>query len=232
MGSRGVRQGQTRAHGESTAEEVTKEEADKLEEPVQPELPEERAKVFRTPGFSRMRTTWSSEDWHVVARAQQAVEGRIIHNFADAFEVMNTVYDLVRTAETDENGEVVRDRFGFTVWKRTPSGSYDEDFTRLTGKQKEDLLFRITTRLFDWEQRAADAWGEAMFAKAQWEERFAIAFDAPMTGTVDDRKAAGNIDAREERYFAIFMSLYSRKAEAIVRSLSLLGQRIKDSMAG
>ena len=69
-----------------------------------------------------------------------------------------------------------------------------------------------------------------MFAKAQWEERFSIAFDAPMSGTVDDRRAAGNIDAREERYFAIFLSLYSRKADSIVRSMELLSQRLRDSM--
>jgi hypothetical protein len=85
--------------------------------------------------------------------------------------------------------------------------------------------------MFGWEQRAADAWGEAMFAKAQWEERFAIDYDAPFTGTIEDRTAKGNIGAREERYFAIFLSLYSRKADAVVRSLALLGQRLKDSMA-
>src|SRR5690606_17125557 len=122
------------------------------------------------------------------------------------------------------------DKFGFTIWHKTPSGSYEEDWSRLTRKEKENLLFTITTRLFDWQQRAADAWGESMFAKAVWEERFARDFNAAMTGTVEDRRAHGNREAADEKYFAIFVTLYSRKADAIVRTMELLAQRIKDSL--
>jgi hypothetical protein len=221
-----------RASGETTAEEITKEVSEQFDQPIAvPNLPGEDPKSkHRTPGFARMRTSWSSEDRLIIQSAKAAVDGQINRNFADAYEVMNQVYDLVRTPEVDEHGEVKTDQYGFTVWARTPAGGYDEDFTRLSLKAKEDLLFKITTRLFAWSQRAADAWAEAMFAKSIWEERFSLGFDAPMSGTVDDRKAAGNLDAREERYFAIFMSYYSRRADAIVRNLELLGQRLKDSL--
>lgn len=222
---------QVRASGSTQAEEITKEESAKAEEPIAVELPEERERTFRTPGFARMRMDWRGEDRAVIQQAKSLVEGRIMRNFADAFEIMNDVYDLVRTPEVDEStGEIMTDQWGWKVWKRLPSGGWDEDFTRMTRAQKEDFLFKITTRLFDWEQRAADAWSEAMFAKAQWEESYSISYDAPMHGTIDDRKAAANRNATEERYFAIFLSVYSRKADAIVRSLSLLGQRLKDSM--
>lgn len=220
-----------RASGETAAEEETKKASEELEEPVAPELPEERAKKWRTPGFSRMKTSWSEEEWVVIAQAHSAVEGRILRNFADAYQVMNEVYEIIRTPQVDGNGEPVRDQFGFVAWKRTQAGGFEEDWSKLGVRQKESLLFSITTRMFNWEQRAADAWGEAMFAKAQWEERFAIDYDAPLVGTIDDRNAKANIGARDEKYFALFLSLYSRKADAIVRSLALLGQRIKDSMA-
>lgn len=231
--STGIKSGQTRASGERASEEEAKEQSEAMTEPIESEvLPEERERSFRTPGFARMRTDWRSDDRPVIEHARAVVDGRILANFQDAYQVMYQVYDLVRTPEVDEEtGEVVTDQWGFPKWKTTVSGSYEEDWTRLTLKEKENLLFTITTRLFDWEQRAADAWGEAMFAKAQFEERFALAFDAPMSGTVDDRKAAGNIDAREERYFAIFLTLYSRKADSVVRTLALLGQRLKDSMS-
>lgn len=229
-----VKQAAVRASGETAAEEVTKEVSEAFDKPIEvPNLPgEDPQSKHRTPGFARMRTDWHGDDRLVVQRAKAAVDGQILNNFADAYDVMGQVYDLVRTPDVDENGEVKKDQFGFIIWARTPTGGYDEDFTRLSLKQREDLLFRITTRLFEWSQRAADAWSEAMFAKAVWEERFSIGFDAPMSGTVDDRRAAGNLDAREERYFAIFLSTYSRKADAIVRSMELLGQRLKDSMVG
>lgn len=231
MSKRGIKSGQTRASGETTAEEITREESEKLEEPISPELPEERERQFRTPGFQRLRINWRGEDWLIVQQAQGAVEGRIIKNFADAYQIMHDLYDLVRTPEFDpQTGEIKTDQWGFKKWKQSVSGSYEEDWSKLTHKEREKFLFAITTRMFDWEQRAADAWGEAMFAKAIWEERFSIDFNAPVAGTVDDRKAAGNIKAADEKYFAIFVTLYSRKAEAIVKTMNLLGQRLKDSM--
>lgn len=220
-----------RASGDTAAEETVKEVAKEAEEPAKVELPDERERTFRTPGFRRMRTNWTADTARILQEVQGAVDGRVMHDFLDAYQVMYEVYDLVRTPDVDANGAIKKDKYGFTVWRKTVTGNYEEDWTRLTTKQKENLLFAITTRLFEWEQRSADAWGEAMFAKALWEERFALAFDAPVTGTVDDRRAAGNKDAAEERYFAIYQSLYSKKAEAIVRSLNLLGQRIKDSMS-
>lgn len=228
--SAGVRSGQKRASGETTAEEVVKEESAQLEEPIAVELPEERERRFRSPGFSRMRIDWTTQDRSIIADALSAVDGRILNSFADAYQLMHELYEIVRTPEVDEQGVPKRDKWGFTVWARTPSGGWDEDFSRLTLKQREHFLFMITTRVFEWEQRAANVWGEAMFAKAQWEEQYSIGFDAPMSGTVDDRRAAGNLDSREERYFAIFTSLFSRRADAIVRSMILLGQRLRDTL--
>ena len=227
----GIESGKVRAGGETAASEEAKEEVEKLSEPMEQELPEEKDKKWRTPGFARMRMDWRSDDAPIISQAKSAVDGRIVANFSDAYQVMFEVYDLVRTPLVDEEtGEIKTDQYDFTLWKQTPSGNYEEDWSKLTLREKEKFLFTITTRMVDWEQRSADVWMEAMFAKAQFEERFSIAFDAPMSGTVDDRKAAGNLDAREERYFAIFLTAYSRKVEALVRTLGLLAQRIKDSM--
>lgn len=229
--AKGVRSGQTRASGETTAEEVATEVSEELDQPTKVELPEERERTFRTPGFSRMRIDWKPDDRLVIEQARLAVEGRITRNFADAYQVMYEVYDVVRTPVADpETGEVRVDKYGLKEWQKNSTGTYVEDWTRLTQREKERFLFVITTRIFDWGQRAGDAWGEAMLAKAQFTERFAVAFDAPMSGTIDDRTAAGNIDAREERYFAIFLTWYSRRADALVRSMEMLSQRLRDSM--
>lgn len=237
MPGRGVARGQLRASGMTVAEEEVRDALKEMEEPVGKAdgngeikgLEGKRSK-FRSPGFQLMRIEWRGDDRMVLDGAIDAVNKRLVAEFQDAYEVMNQVYELVRTPMRDAQGEVVRDKYGYIVWARKPDGSYDEDFTRLAHDKKEHLLFLVTTRIFDWEQRAQDAWGEAMFAKAMWEERFAIGFDAPMSGTVDDRTQAGRLEARDERYFAIFVTLYSRKAEAIVRSLQLLGQRLRDAL--
>lgn len=230
--------GPRRASGETPGNEVANEESvsnEKLAgEGKDGDI--DRTKTFRTPGFSRMRVDWSGDDAPIVANAKSAVEGRIIRNFADAYEVLNDIYEIIRVSELDRDGSIKQDHFGFTIWAKKPNGSFDEDFTRLTQRQKEDFLFRITTRLFDWEMRAADAWGEAMLAKAQWEEKFAIGYasmvDLTSKSTVEDRTQHGRLDSRDERYLAIFFSWYSRRADAIVRVMTLLSQRLKDTWSG
>jgi hypothetical protein len=190
-------------------------------------------KKWRTPGFQRMRLDWSSDDREVLNRAKSTAEGRLWNEFPEAYRLLYRIYDIVRFAEVDpETGEVLMDNWGLPRWKKDLVGSYLEDFSKLGIKEKEDILFTLTTHLVEWQQLAANAWGEAMFAKAQWEERFSMGYDAPMSGTIEARTAAGRLDSRDERYFALYVSMYSRKADALIRSLELLGQRIKDSMVG
>lgn len=220
------------ASGKTQTQEQTEAASEAAHEPVEDAvLPEERKVSFRTPGFARMKLDWNTDDRPVVERAKAAVEGRIIRLFGDAYAVMYDLYKIVRTPVVDPaTGEPKVDQFGFYQWEQDEAGDYIEDWSNLGMRQREDFLFKITTRLFDWEQRAADLWMESMLAKGQWEERFASQYDAPVSGTIDDRRARGNMHSTDERYFAIYTAALSKKADAVVRTMTLLSQRIKDSM--
>jgi len=220
----------TRASGKTAATEETEAKAKEFDTLSTATLPEEDSRKWKSPGFQRMRMDWRSEDRTVMDRAKGSVDGWMQREFADAYRLLYQVYSVVRVPMVDENGEIAHDAYGQPMWQRDESGSYIEDFNRLTFKDKENFMFSLTTRLVLWEQRAADAWGEAMFSKAMWEESHAIGFDAPKQGTVDNRNAKATIDSREDRYFAILLTYRSRKAESFVKSLSLLAQRLKDSL--
>lgn len=219
-----------RASGQTAASEEAHEAAKDFDEQPIAETDTERMKQFATPGFARMRISWNRSEGRMIQRIHETVDGRILHQFRDAYAVMSDIYDDVRTPEFDETGVAKTDARGFIVWKRLPTGAFEEDWTRLTHDRRENYLFRITTALFNWEMRAADAWTEAMMAKAIWQEKFAIEFDRPHSGTVDDRTSFGNMGSADERYFALFLSAYSRKADAIVRTMTLLAQRLKDTL--
>lgn len=224
-----------RESGETQLDEVVKAESDandevdsSVEDPARSD--NSPMGIFQSTGLSRMKFSWGGEDAQVVAMAQSTVDERLRASFMDAYQIMHDLFIVVRKPMVDAQGEVIRDQHGWPQWERTASGGWVEDWTALNRSQKENFLFQITTRLFAWEMSAANAWGEAMFAKAAWEERFAIAYDAPVTGTIQDRTSKGRIAASEERYFGIFQTLYSRKADAIVRTMGLLAQRLKDTL--
>lgn len=182
-----------------------------------------------------MRTGWATPDDGVIIAQVQAEVDRVIREiFSDAFILVFRLYSIVREPEVDNSGEPRLDEDHLVVWKRLHDSGFVEDFSKLTKKQREDFMFSITTSLFLWEQRAASLWGDAMFSKAQFEERFAVAYDTPgeMRGrdTVEARTARANSAAAEDRYFAIYLSILSRRADAVVRSMDRLGMRLKDSM--
>lgn len=224
-----VARGAVRQSGKTTAQESALEAAQEGDQPLDSNI--EQTRKFRSPGFSRMRTDWNPDDQIVLQRAKMAAEDRLLKEFPDAYRILAHIYDLVRQPETDpRTGEVLKDIHGWTVWKKDEYGNFIEDWNALGAKERDTLLFTISTRLFEWEQLSADAWGEAMFAKGQWEETFSIGFDAPMSGTVQDREAAGRIHSADERYFAILLTFYSRKAEALVRTMSRLADRLRDTL--
>lgn len=209
---------------------------DGADEPTEVDIDPDRTMETRTPTWSRMRTrvAWNDPDAQVVRDLQFYADQVIRREFDEAYNVQAELFLIVREPEVDyETGEIVHDETtGLPVWRRTPHGAVIEDWTRLGYRKRDELLYRITAHLFEWEQQAATEWGNAMFAKGMWEEAFANAFIADVEGmrdTIDARTQQGRSASMEERYRAIFRALVSRKAEAIVRSMSLLAQRLKDT---
>lgn len=230
--NKGITQGQTNVHGQKVADVVAEEQADEILAAFdQDQLDIERSRTFMSLSFTRTRTEWSGEYAVAIRRMKQEIEQVIQGRFSEAYAVMFDLYEVVREHEVDEEtGEVKVDDAGLPIWRKTELGSYVEDWTKLTIKQREQFLFRIMTSLFAWQQDAAELWGEAMFAKAIWTESFSRGFDAPLKGTVDDRTARGNLDSAEDRYFAVYLSLLSKRADALCQSLERIALRLKDTM--
>jgi hypothetical protein len=217
-----------RASGQTTAEEVAPEAIGEIDRPI--ELPEEKP-LNLTRAFQRMRTDWNSRDREIIQSVKSVVDQRILEDFRDAYALMFEIHNTVRLPVVDkENGEVKKDDWGLPLWQTNRDGTFVEDWDLIKRKERERFLHIIITRMFEWEQTAADIWGEAIFAKAQLEEAFATGFDsiADPKATVDARTARANKLSADHRYLAVYKSYYSRKADAIVRSMQGLSQRFKD----
>ncbi|QDN94898.1 hypothetical protein FNV58_00795 (plasmid) [Streptomyces sp. RLB1-9] len=214
------------------ATRVVGELAREADQPLSVDIDPDRTRETATAGFSRMRTEWRPGEAAEVAGVMQQAQGIIHRAFPGVYLIMNELWMTVREPVVDEaSGEIQTDIFGWPLWKKLPSGAYIEDYSRLTDREKDDFLLRITTGLLEWHQQAANLWGESMLAKGRWEEAMGVGFISP-TGrvTVEERTQRGRVYAAEDRYHAIFRSAVNRSAEALVRSMELIGQRLKDSL--
>jgi hypothetical protein len=205
------------------------------DEPMEIDPHPDRTRAFSSTGFSRMQTNWNPAEQNVIDMARQQVERELLIGFAEVYRILNRLYEIVRRPVCNpDTGEVLTDRNGFAVWAKDDFGMVQEDWGALTEADKDSFLHQITTRLVIWEQIAADYWGDAMYAKGSWEERFATGFmdTPPVEGkrpTVDDRTHHGQSLARDQRYLAIYMSVRSKKADALVRSMERLARTLRDT---
>lgn len=201
------------------------------EEPMAVDIAPDRRRDFtgRTANLSRMTLSWSPADQIVMMEVRRNAEKVLRSQFAAAYEIMQSVWSRVRTPEVSDGGDILRDEWGDIRWVRSVTGRPLEDWSRFGHGDREEFLYRTISVLHELEQAAADMWGEAMFAKAAWEERFSAEFTRPEgRKTVEDRENIARQGSMEERYFGIFQSWLSRRAEALVRNITLLNQRLKD----
>ena len=209
-------------------------EGEGAEQPAEVEMHDDKTREMRTPGFTRMRFEWAPQDQSVITMIKQRADDHVAMAFTGCYQILNDIYGIVRQQAADEKtGELLTDRHGWPVWAKTPSGRFIEDYEQLGHKERENFLFQIATHMFDWEQKQAEAWAEAMFAKAQWEERYAISFtDDSLGGRKTDEAMTqrARTGSREERYFALYESAISRKIDALVKSMDRIQQRLKDSL--
>lgn len=199
------------------------------EQPLEPseKADEGHTRKFQYTTFSRMPKSWIADDYRQLMVIQSLCRQIIDERFAEAIAVMRRIRRRVRLAQADDDGAIIMNG-SEPLWERDEDGLPVEDWTALGRADREALLFTITTHMFEWERARADLWRDAMFAKAQWEEKFAKAYHempgVAISGkpTIDDKTQVGHSFSISERYFAVFRSSLSKEADGIIQALKML----------
>jgi hypothetical protein len=208
------------------------------EQPMEIGTHPDRTREMTHPSLSRMRTDWVGDDALRMAEVRGIADQIIKEEFRVAFAVMDRLHRHVRSiALNTSDGSFQYNPDGTPIWEEDELGAPVENWSQLSDSDRDNLLYTITAFLFEWELMAVDKWAQAMFSKVQWEEKFAKGFimlpGMSISGkpTIHDRTEWGHQFSAEERYFAVFQSVLSRKADAVVRSMTRL-QRLLENRAG
>lgn len=198
----------------------------------------DRTREMSHSSFSRMRTGWRGDDRDRILDLEAVADQVIRERFLVAFSVQERIRRLVRTQAVDTaSGELLSYTDGTPVWVKDELGAPAEDWELLNDRERESLLMTISTHMFEWELAAAAIWSDAMMAKGIWQEVFARGFTAmpsqQVSGkpTVTDKEHWGHKNSAEERYFALFRSGISRRAEGLVRAMVMLERRLERSLS-
>lgn len=199
------------------------------ESPVAIQTPEDRTRKFTHTSFSRTRTEWNGADRDALVVLKAEADRLVRAQFRSFFAIVDRIHRCVRTPLVDEpSGEIKTYEDGTPMWELDEWGDPAEDWNRLDDQTRNNILHSLAIRLAEWEALSADDWAEAMYSKVVWEEKFAQGFVAlpghQVSGkpTIDDRTQFGHRYSSDERYFAVFKSVVSKKADAHVKSAARL----------
>lgn len=196
------------------------------EEPMTSDPHPDRTQEVTRAGFSRMRSGWAGDDARMVMELE-ALSDRIVRSrLAAAFAIIERIQRHVRVPATDRNGEVLTYDDGTPQWEKDEWGIPVEQWELLPDTDRLRLIGLIHSHMLEFELVKANIWAEAMYAKAEWEEIFSRGYtalpDHVVSGkpTIEDRTHYSQKNAAQERYFALYQSALSRKADAVVRTLT------------
>ena len=182
------------------------------------------------PGFDRLRIEWAGDDRQVLARAYEVANQVIAREYADAFALRDRILLAVRTPVCDAHGTPIRDGDGRVVWETDAGGLVAEHWEALGLKEREGLVLAISVRMLDWQQIQQRFHAAALVKKVMWEERYAHEYEVPEAGAVRDREERAKLMAIDERYRAVYQTLVSRQADAIVDAMDKLSLRLSQTL--
>lgn len=228
--------GSTEQHSDQIDRVLSEAEGtvDTPDEPVTPDIKPDRTRQFANLSFSRMKLSWNPRELQLMQQIGSMADGALKDAFPGVYWFLDEeLYPLTRIPVmkvdpmTDKEYQV-RDTLNRPVWERNEHGHYIERWGRITDGDRSQLLYTISTNLIAWRQQAAMLWSEAMFAKGLWEEQFAHGYITPADKklTIDDRTQMGRLASMDERYFAIFRSVISRRADALIKSMERIEEML------
>jgi hypothetical protein len=198
----------------------------------------DRTRESTRASFSRMRTGWAGDDARMIMELEVLAEKIIRRRFAVAFAIVERIRHHVRTqAVNKQTGVLLTYEDGTPQWEKDEFGAPAEDYAMLSDADRSNLLHTIAVHMFEWELAKGNTWFEAMVAKGEWEEIFSRGFTAQpghvLSGkpTIEDRTHHSQKNAAQERYFALFESSLSRKADGIVRAMAALQKVLLETRA-
>lgn len=163
----------------------------------------------------RLHVEWEEGDKEALDYIMRTIDEGIRRQFAQAFEIEEKLLRKTRTRLP--NGQ----------WLRNPDGSYVEDWSTLSITDMEAFIQEASAWAFFSTQAAIDSYAEAVFAKYTYDDAYDAAYTRQTSGTIGDKQARAKRVTRDERWRALYKTLYHRKAREVVERLDAHVRRVE-----
>lgn len=192
--------------------------APEIEQTVDPEVEEPTVEGGDRPLDVRLHIDWEDDDKKALDFIVGKIDADIREQFAQAFAIEEKMLEKTRTRLPAYAGG---------GWLRNPDGSYVEDWSQITLADMEKFVQEASAWAFFGTQASIDAYAEAVFAKYTYDDAYDRAYSRQTSGTIGDKQARAKRATQEERWRALYKTLYQRKAREVVERLDAHVRRVE-----
>ena len=148
----------------------------------------------------------------------ESIEKSLHAQFPQVFAIENQLMAKVRTPLPAYQGP---------GWVMNADGSYMEDWSRITLQDMEQFIQAATAEIFFSSQRVIDCYAEAVITKYNYDDAYDKVYSSTLTGTVGDKTAKAKRRTMDERWVALYKTLFYKKANELVSKLEAHVRRVE-----
>jgi len=182
-----------------------------------------RGSKLRTKGsiMDRVRFGWRPEDSVIMEQIKAGADAAFIDLYDNAFFLIDALYEKARIPKK-RNGQLLRDSQKRVIWEVDDNGMIVQDWSQLTGQDFETVLFQLQELKLHIAPKLNGLLMEAIFAKHLYDDVHSDAYSAVVEGTIGDREARANREARTDKYAAYFRFYLWSQGDVFMRELNSL----------
>ena len=166
-----------------------------------------------------VRFGYRPKDKMMIEQLKAGADAAFLELFDDALVVLDDFYLSVREPRMS-GGSVVKDNRGRIVWQVDDHGNPIQNWDKLTGQDFETALFRLQEVKMYLARPLNELLLGAMFSKHVHDDAWSDAYSSVVEGTIGDREARANREARTDKYAAFFRFWLWSSGDAFMKEIN------------
>ena len=111
-------------------------------------------------------------------------------------------------------------------WALGPDGHILQDWGRLTYSDLEQFVMAGSVAVYTSQAKLEESYQQAVFAKFTYDDAYDKAYTSQLSGTIGDKTARAKRRTMDERWCALFKTLYQKRARSEIEKFETLVRRM------
>jgi len=190
-------------------------EAPNVTETVQPQVQDEQLVEVKTD--VRLSLDWDEDDKDAIEFIKGRVDMMIAKEFGGMRNLANSLREKAYVPYPPHMGP------GFQTY---PDGTIMQDWGRVETADLEKFVLNGSSEVYFAQQKIENGYAEAVFAKFTYDDAYDRAYSSQLSGTIGDKTARAKRRTMDERWRALFKTLYHKRSKSEVDAFESFVRRV------